>query len=96
MAEMLVQSHAVQDQVPVVELLPALPPHWPAGRVRGLRARGGVTVADLRWADGRVQTATLVAEAPTTVTVRWTGADGLAQSDQVSLTAGPSVTVVGP
>ncbi|MET9879004.1 glycoside hydrolase family 95 protein [Actinacidiphila glaucinigra] len=42
-AECVLQSHAG-----VVELLPALPSDWPAGRMRGLVARPGVVV-DLVW-----------------------------------------------
>ncbi len=54
--ELLVQSHAGW-----IDLLPAVPPAWPQGAVRGLRARGGVTV-DLTWAAGLLTQATLTAD----------------------------------
>ena len=61
-AEMLLQSH-VQDDAPtgthIIELLPALPEAWPGGSVKGLRARGGVTV-EIAWRDGKLTEVKLV------------------------------------
>jgi alpha-L-fucosidase 2 len=64
MAEMLLQSRISPGRAltapPAVTiwLLPALPKAWPAGRVTGLRARGGIEV-DIVWRRGGLDSAVL-------------------------------------
>lgn len=82
-AEMLLQSHdpyAKPETITAVEsgdaaflhLLPALPPAFPTGSVKGLRARGGLEV-DLAWSGGKLTAATLRARLARPVTVRYAG-----------------------
>ena len=71
-AEMLLQSHT--GEVHFLPALPALPAAWPAGSVKGLRARGGYEV-DMAWQDGKLTKATIRATRAGTCKVR--GAAGM-------------------
>jgi len=72
-AEMLLQSH-VRDinKGYVIELLPALSKHMPAGSVKGLKARGNVRV-DLDWKDGKLTAAEITPATSGTYTISYLG-----------------------
>jgi alpha-L-fucosidase 2 len=81
-AEMLLQSHGG-----ALRLLPALPGAWPAGSVRGLRARGGYTV-DITWRAGALDSAIVRASVPRAVTVAYGS-----RTRRVRLAAGATVVL---
>ncbi|PTY07507.1 glycoside hydrolase [Opitutaceae bacterium EW11] len=81
-AEMLVQSRPGE-----IQILPALPPAWPEGEVRGLRARGGFEV-DVAWRDSH----------PTSISVRSVGGKKTvvrfgSQTREIELAPGNAKTV---
>jgi alpha-L-fucosidase 2 len=63
-AEMLLQNDGE-----TIHLLPALPDAWRDGEVTGLRTRGGCTV-DIKWRDGKLVRARIVAREAVARTVR--------------------------
>ncbi len=65
-AEMLLQSH----QENTISLLPAIPKAWNQGEVKGLKARGNITV-DMKWENNQLTTATLVAAYDCTIQVQY-------------------------
>jgi len=78
--EMLVQSDESQ-----VRLLPALPRAWPSGSVRGVRARGGLTL-DFSWEGGAITALSVTVSRPYSGTLRCGGtvlAEGLAPGKSV-------------
>jgi alpha-L-fucosidase 2 len=64
-AEMLLQS-----QNGYIHLLPALPDAWLAGSIRGIQARGAVTV-DLAWQNGSLTSAVIHAKLPGKIQLRY-------------------------
>jgi alpha-L-fucosidase 2 len=84
-AEMLLQSRLDWDVTltpkPCLELLPALPADWKDGSVKGLKARGNLTV-DFSWKDGKVTTYRMVSAEPRTVPVRMNGEDQIVSTLQ--------------
>jgi len=66
-AEMLVQSHGGR-----LRLLPALPDVWPSGSLRGVRARGGLTVS-VWWQEGALSRCEIVGAPDKRITLELDG-----------------------
>jgi alpha-L-fucosidase 2 len=77
MIEMLLQS-----QNGVIDILPARPRAWPQGSIRGVRARGGVTV-DLSWDACGARSIRLVAGVSGPITLR----SSIVENGQITLQA---------
>ena len=56
-AEILVQSH----EPGIIRVLPALPPNWENGMVRGIKARGNIQV-DLKWESNELKNLKLLSK----------------------------------
>lgn len=86
-AEMLLQSQG-RD----ILLLPALPEQWPAGRVKGMRARGGFEL-DFAWADGRLTALTVHSKCSLPCRIRYGGHDDTAVIELKKTKADESYTL---
>ena len=64
-AEMLIQSHNNQ-----LVLLPALPDAWKSGKLKGFKARGGLTV-DMEWDNGKLIQATVYSSIDQTIKINY-------------------------
>lgn len=91
-AEALLQSHvSMKEGDTLIDLLPALPPAWATGAVRGLRARGGITV-DLSWQSGHLSEAWLTADRSGQYLIRVPGG----KPRSINLVAGVRTLVTSP
>jgi len=61
-AELLIQSYETNT----LRLLPALPPLWKKGNIRGLKARNNILVA-MNWSEGSLKQAELIAQKDTEI-----------------------------
>jgi alpha-L-fucosidase 2 len=71
-AEMLLQSHVVEGDDFVIQILPALPDAWPAGMVKGLRARGGFEV-NIKWKEKKMVSLSIKSLAGSDLKIRYNG-----------------------
>ncbi|WP_373399451.1 glycoside hydrolase family 95 protein [Algoriphagus halophilus] len=69
-AEMLIQSH----ESGIIRLLPALPKAWSNGSVKGIKARGNITV-DMTWENGEIVMLSLVSGINQTITIIYNGSE---------------------
>jgi alpha-L-fucosidase 2 len=76
--EMLLQSHEYKfvdgEEIPIIELLPALPDVWQEGKVTGLRAANGFEV-DIEWKEGKLVSAEIKSLLGDKGVVRYNGKD---------------------
>jgi alpha-L-fucosidase 2 len=76
--EMLLQSHETKnvdgEEIPIIEILPALPDVWDKGEISGLRAANGFEV-DMQWNEGTLVQARIKSLFGNKVIVRHAGSD---------------------
>lgn len=69
-AEMLIQSH----ENGIIRLLPALPKAWSSGSVKGIKARGNISV-DMDWENGEIIMLSLISGINQTITLIYNGSE---------------------
>ena len=74
----IVNTMLVFSRPGVIDLLPALPKAWPRGEIRGVLARGQITINRLAWdASARTARLSLTSGTDQTVTLRLGGMERL-------------------
>lgn len=78
--EMLLQSHETKNvngqEIPIIDILPALPDVWQQGEITGLRAVNGFEV-DIKWENGKLVRAEVISLLGKKGIVRYKGEDVL-------------------
>ena len=83
----LCSSTLVYADLGYIKLLPALPPQWKKGKIKGIRLRGGILVNELSWSESGVE-ATLTSDKTQSVVIEKDG-----EKMDKELKAGVPVTV---
>jgi hypothetical protein len=72
----IVNTMLVFSRAGIIDLLPALPAEWPRGEIRGMLARGRITINRLAWdAPGRTVRVSLTSRTDQTVKLRVNGSE---------------------
>ncbi|MFV8326222.1 glycoside hydrolase family 95-like protein [Flavobacterium sp. ZS1P14] len=93
MTEMLLQSQEIDvnagqanNDLYIIDLLPAIPDSWVNGSVKGLRARGGFEL-DIVWEKKQMKTVSIKSVGGTECKIRYNGkiVDFIFQKDQIRI-----------
>lgn len=85
--EMLIQSHLGTPDNRIVELLPALPDSWKNGIIKGIKARGNLTL-DIEWSQGMLKNATVTASKDSVLLLKLNSRTGMPADNRYTIENG--------